>query len=220
MLAYLFYDSWIAIFVLIPIGMGYFHQWREACCKKKELEFRAQFRDAMQIMASSLKVGYSVENALRATEKELRNLHKDGSRIRREFEQISHKLDMNRTAEQVLWEFAKRVRQEDVEDFATVFTTSKRMGGDSISILKDAVQIIGDKMEVEREIQTLLAAKRLEFEAMCIIPLGMVLYMRFAFPEFLLVLYGGVPGRILMSVSLFMYGLAYQMGRKMIAIEV
>ena len=220
LLAYLFYDSWIAGVVLLPIGIGYFHQWREECCRKKELEFRIQFRDAMQIMASSLKVGYSVENAIRSTEKELQTLHPKTSRICQEFELMIHKLNMNQTAEQVLWSFAKRVQQEDVEDFAVVFATSKRMGGDSITILKESVRMIGDKMEVEREIQTILAAKNLEFQMMCIIPLGMVLYMRFAFPEFLSVLYGGVAGIVLMSVCLIVYIAAYYLGRKMVRIEV
>lgn len=219
-LAYLFYNSWIAAIALIPVGVLYFQQWRKECCDKKEGEFRVQFRDAMQIMASSLKAGYSVENAIRSTEKDLRTLFKEESRIRAEFEQMIHKLDMNRTAEQVLWEFARRVKQEDTEDFATVFTTAKRMGGDSIAILKSSIQMIGEKIDAEREIQTMLAAKRLEFQVMCVIPLGMVLYMRFAFPEFLSVLYGSLQGTIMMSVCLFVYSVAYWMGRKMIHIEV
>ena len=103
LLAYLFYDSWIAGVVLLPVAIGYFQQWREECCRKKELEFRMQFRDAMQIMASSLKVGYSVENAIRSTEKELQTLHSKDSRICQEFELMTHKLSMNQTAEQVLW---------------------------------------------------------------------------------------------------------------------
>ena len=179
-----------------------------------------QFRDAMQIMASSLKVGYSVENAIRSTEKELQTLYSKDSRICQEFELMTHKLSMNQTAEQVLWAFAKRVQQEDAEDFAVVFATDKRMGGDSITILKESIRMIGDKMEVEREIQTMLAAKSLEFQVMCMIPLGMVLYMRFTFPEFLSVLYGSAAGVMLMSVCLIIYIAAYYMGRKMVHIEV
>lgn len=220
LLAYLFYDSWIAVFVLLPVSLWYFHQWRETCCRKKELAFRIQFRDAMQILASALKAGYSVENAIRSTDKDIQTLYPKMSRICQEFELMTHKLNMNQTAEQVLWGFAKRVQQEDVEDFAIVFATSKRMGGDSITILKEAIRMIGDKMEVEREIETMLAAKSMEFQIMCIIPLGMVLYMRFAFPEFLSVLYGGIAGTLLMSVCLLVYILAYYMGRKMIRIEV
>ena len=55
---------------------------------------------------------------------------------------------------------------------------------------------------------------------MCIIPLGMVLYMRMAFPEFLTVLYGSIVGVVLMSVCLAVYGFAWRLGTKIIQIEV
>lgn len=206
--------------MLIPVSIFYLHQWREDYCHKKEQEFREQFQNGMQILSSSLKAGYSVENAVRATEKDLRPLYPEDSRIRREFNRMIHELDMNLTAEQVLKDMAERIRQEDVDNFVMVFATAKRTGGDSISILKNTVQMIGEKIEVEREIQTLLAAKKLEFNVMCIIPLGMVLYMRMAFPEFLNVLYGSIVGVILMSVCLVVYGFAWRLGTRMIQIEV
>lgn len=220
MLAYLFYNTWIAAILLLPVSVFYLHQWREDYCHKKEQEFRGQFQNGMQILSSALKAGYSVENAIKETEKDLRPLYPEDSRIRREFNRMIHELNMNLTAEQVLKEMARRIQQEDVDNFVTVFATAKRTGGDSISILKDTVQMIGDKIEVEREIQTLLASKKLEFNVMCIIPLGMVLYMRMAFPEFLSVLYGGIPGVLLMSVCLGVYAFAWRMGTKMIQIEV
>ena len=192
----------------------------EECVRKKELEFQEQFKEAIQAVSSSLNTGYSVENAIRETEKDLRTLYVEDSRILQEFGRMIHELEMNFTAEQVLKEMSERIHQEDVENFVTVFATAKRTGGDSISILKNAVKIIGDKIEVEREIQTLLSAKKLEFYVMCVIPLGMVLYMRMAFPEFLSVLYGGIPGIILMTVCLGVYAFAWRLGSKMIQIEV
>ncbi|MCI9441682.1 MAG: type II secretion system protein F [Ruminococcus sp.] len=220
MLSYLFYNTWIAVIFMIPVSIFYFHQWREDACRKKEQEFREQFQNGMQTLASALKVGYSVENAIRETEKDLRTLYPEDSRIIKEFSRMIHELDVNFTAEQVLKEMAARICQEDVENFVTVFATAKRTGGDSIAFLKSTVKIIGDKIEVEREIQTLLSAKKLEFHVMCIIPLGMVLYMRMAFPEFLSVLYGGLPGIILMTICLSVYAFAWRLGRKMIQIEV
>ena len=219
-LAYLFYNTWIAAIFMIPVSIFYFHQWRDDICRQKEQEFREQFQNGMQTMASALKVGYSVENAIRETEKDLRTLYVEDSRILQEFGRMIHELEMNFTAEQVLKEMSERIHQEDVENFVTVFATAKRTGGDSISILKNAVKIIGDKIEVEREIQTLLSAKKLEFHVMCVIPLGMVLYMRMAFPEFLSALYGGIPGIILMTACLGVYAFAWRLGSKMIQIEV
>lgn len=205
---------------MIPVSIFYYHQWREEICRQKELEFREQFQNGMQTLASALKAGYSVENAIRETEKDLRTLYQEDSRILQEFGRMIHELDMNFTAEQVLKEMSGRIHQEDVENFVTVFATAKRTGGDSIAILRNTVKIIGDKIEVEREIQTLLSAKKLEFRVMCVIPLGMVLYMRMAFPEFLSVLYGGIPGIILMTVCLGVYAFAWKLGTKIIQIEV
>lgn len=218
-LAYLFYDSLLAVFALIPLAAAYLYQWRKERCREKEMQFRAQFKDAMQMLASSLRTGYSVENAIREAEKELRPVYPQCCRIREEFERMVHRLDMNMTVEQVMRDFARRVNQEDAKHFAEVFSISKRTGGDSISILKSSVRTIGDKIEVERQIQTMLAAKNLEFKIMCVIPLGMVLYMRVAFPEFLAVLYGTLPGVLLMSVCLVIYVFAYWLGKRMIRIE-
>ena len=138
-------------------------------------------------------------------------------------ERMVRELDMNLTAEQVLTSFSKRVNQkEDVNNFVTVFAAAKRTGGDSISILKETVRIIGGKIETEREIQTVLAAKRLEFHVMCVIPLGMIGYMRMAFPEFLNVLYGNIPGVLLMTAPgcMVVYLFAYRLGNRIIKIDV
>lgn len=210
----------IAVIALFPVGMIYFHEWREERCRKKEMEFRGQFQNSIQILASLLKTGYSVENAIRETEKELKPLYSKECRIRTEYERMGRELDMNLPIEQTLNNLAIRVRQEDVENFVTVFAAAKRIGGDNIGILRETVQIISGKIETEREIQTLLASKKLEFQIMCVIPLGMVFYMRLAFPEFLAVLYGNPIGLVLMSGCLGIYLYAYRMGSRITRIEV
>ena len=57
-------------------------------------------------MSAALKAGYSVENALRETYSDLKSLYKKDSRILKEYEQMIYKLNINRTAEQVLEEFS------------------------------------------------------------------------------------------------------------------
>lgn len=219
-LAYLFYDSLLATIVLIPVGIYYLRDRIEDCCKKKEMQFRGQFQTSLQILSSLLKAGYSVENAIRETGNELKPLYSRNSRIRTEYKRMERKLDMNLSVEQILKEFAHRVQQEDVDNFVTVFAAAKRMGGDSIAILRETVRMIAGKIETEREIQTLLAAKKLEFQIMCVLPLGMVFYMRLAFPEFLSVLYGNPIGGFLMSACLCVYVFAYLKGKQLIRIEV
>ena len=187
---------------------------------KKEEEFRVQFKDSIQIMAGPLKPSYSAENAIRETCHDLKPMYKSESRIIKEYEIMIRKLKIHIPVGQVLSEFAENVEQEDVDNFVTVFTTAQKSGGDSIVIIKDAVKVISEKMETEKEIQTMIASKKLEFEIMSMIPFGMIGYMKLTFGDFLKVLYGNPAGIIVMSICLALYFTAYIWGRKMIKIEV
>lgn len=111
---------------LIPLSWIYVREWLEDTAKKKEEEFRNQFRDSIQAMASALKAGYSVENAIREVNRELAPMYGEDTRIRREYKIMAGQLEMNAPAEQVLREFAERAGQEDVESFVHVFAGSKK----------------------------------------------------------------------------------------------
>ena len=53
--AWLFYNTWLAVAALLPVGIWYWHEWREECCKRKEQLFREQFQNGIQILSSLLK---------------------------------------------------------------------------------------------------------------------------------------------------------------------
>lgn len=219
-IAWLFYDSWFA-FILFPFFMaGFLLQWMKDCCRQKEEEFCIQFRDGIRALATSLRAGYSVENALRETIKDIELIHGKDSRIRREFHYMIRQLDMNVSVEEVLYNFGKRVPQEDVESFVTVFTSAGKYGGDSIAVIQNTIKVLCDKLEVQQEIQTLVATKRFEFKVMTMIPLGIIWYMRLSFGEFMDVLYGNLLGVFIMTVCLMMYLGAWLLGKRMIAIEI
>lgn len=194
--------------------------WQGEQCKKKEQEFRSQFGLSVQAMAAALAAGYSIENAVREAAKDTKAVLRKDSRIYQEFQRMIRQMELNQSIESIMWEFSQRIEQEDVHNFVIVFTAAKRTGGDSIAILRNAARDISEKIETEKEIQTILAAKQFEFKVMCIVPLGILLYMRMAFQGFMNVLYGNLFGVILMTVCLGIYAGAYYMGRKLVEIEV
>lgn len=217
---YVFYESFLPAPFLIPIWMLYTKDWYEDISKKKEQEFMQQFRDSIQAVASALKAGYSVENAIREAGRDIVPLYAENTRIRREYDRMRRQLDMNMTAEDVLFGLAERTGQEDVENFVNVFSAAKKSGGDSISIIRNAVKIISEKIDTEKEIQTMLAAKKLEFDIMCAVPFAIILYMKLTFSQFLSVLYGNITGAVIMSICVCVYMGAYSLGRRIIRIEV
>ena len=220
LVSYLFYGTWICAILFSPYLIWYIKSWEKQLIKKKQESFRLQFKEAIQSLSAALNVGYSVENAMRESVKDLTGIYKKDDMIMREFSYMIRQLQMNVTAEAVLKDFAKRTGDEDVQTFVTVFNMAKRSGGDTLEIIRNAVRQMGEKIDVEREITTLISGKKLELKIMTMIPMAMVLYMKISFPEFLEVLYGNVVGVVIMSACLLVYLVAYEMGKRMVEIEV
>lgn len=220
LISYVFYNSLWGVIPLSPIFIVFFQIRKATLIKKKQSAFRLQFKDAIHAISAALNVGYSVENSIREAQKELEILYKKEDPILREFRYMVRRLDMNVTAENVLLELAVRTGDEEVWTFATVFGVAKRSGGDMIVMIQTAVGRITEQVELLREIETLITAKKLEFHIMTVIPICMLFYMRLSFPELLRVLYGNLFGVVLMSVCLLVYLLAYLAGRHMVEVEV
>lgn len=220
LIAYLYYESIWAFFLLTPAIVGYMKIWEQECVQQKEREFRQQFQEAIRLMLASLNVGYSLENAIKETKKDLDILYNGQTAIQREFTYMIRQIFVQIPTEQILEEWADRVKQEDLQNFVNVFVTAKRSGGDLLSIIRDSIGQIRDKIEVEREIETLIAAKKYEFKVMSAIPFGIIGYMKISFPEFMEILYGNVLGVGVMSICLMIYAGAYYFGQRIVNIEI
>lgn len=218
--SYLFYGTLLISILLSPYLYWHMKSWKADLARKRQQEFRGQFKEAIQSISAALSVGYSVENAIREATADLETVYPKETLIIREMQFMVRQVQMNIPVETVLQDFALRMEDEDVHTFVTVFTMAKRSGGDSMEIIRDAVRQMGDKIDVEREIVTILAAKKLEFRIMTMIPLGMIVYLRMSFPEFFQVLYGNLLGVVVMTVCLMIYLLAYMSGKKIVEIEV
>ena len=217
---WLFYHEFWSVIIVFPFSIWLFRYMEQESMEKKKSEFLLQFKEMTESVASALNVGYSAENALKEAGKEMKILYPDTAIVNNELEIIVRKIRLQIPLEQILHEFAERVELEDVKNFATVFAAAKRSGGDMIAIIHNTASQIGEKIDVKREIDIILAAKRFEFKIMCVIPYAMILYMQLSFPEFMEALYGNLVGSGVMTVCLGIYIAAYVIGVRLIRIEV
>lgn len=220
MVSYLFYESVIAFIALLPFGLWYFLRWEAECIGKKQREFQAQFREAIQSVSSSMRVGYSVENAMKEAKRDLSILYSEDTAIQREFTHMVRQIYLQVPMEQIMEEWSGRVCQEDVRNFVNVFVMAKKSGGNMLGIIKSTTDQIREKLEVRAEIETMLAARKYEFKVMSAITFGMIAYMKVSFPEFMGALYGNMLGIGVMSVCLGIYFGAYMLGERIVNIEV
>lgn len=87
-------------------------------------------------------------------------------------------------------------------------------------VIQKVARMLGDKIDVKKEIEATLAAKKSEQMIMSLMPAGIIAYLRLTSPGFLDVLYGNPFGICAMSVCLAIYAGAYWMGRRIVDIEV
>ena len=220
MISWLFYRSVYALALFVPmlfltrrLFSGYF-------LAKQKSELRYQFGEMLQMIAASLKAGYSMENAFLQAWKEYVRLYGEKSLIAQEFCAICHQLQFNEPLEQLVDDLAQRSGVEEIISFSQVFSFAKRGGGDMMKIFQSTVEKIRQKSDVEREIVTVITAKRTEQRIMDLVPFGILLYVGLTSPEFLAPLYGNLLGAAVMTVCLLVYAGAFLLAEKILNIRI
>ena len=218
--AYVFYRSFLVFFLMLPAGILWPLLKRKELCRRRKEELRIQFKEAIQIVASALAAGYSVENAFIASVRDLEEQYGKEGMITREFSYLASQLKMNRTVEALLSSFAERSGLDEVENFSVIFTVSKRSRGELASVVHHVVHVISDRIQVREEILTMTAEKQFEQKIMNLMPYLIVLYVDLSSPGFFSQMYETAVGRLVMTGCLAVYLLACGISGKILQIEV
>lgn len=220
LISYLFYRSWIAFICLLPFMLLFVKREKKKKKEKRQRQLKLQFKDGIQMLLAELEAGYSIENAFVEALKELQKLYAKQDDIVREFRTIVNGIDMNNRLELLLQDFAFRSNLEDIKNFAEVFSIAKKSGGDMVNIIRTSIRTIQDKIEVEQEIEIMIAGKKLEQKIMNIVPIGILIYVNLTSAEFLSVLYHSFMGTVVMSGCLCLYLAAFYIGSRIVEVEI
>lgn len=219
-LAWLFYDSFYAVLFLSPI-IWFWHRERMAERKRKETEqFQRMFREWILLLASSLSAGYSVENALRQSYRELQMMFPKGGYMLDELKEMLMKSENNLRPEVLLMELAQHYPLEEVKSFSEVFCTARASGGSLNAVIRSTASQMAEVMDTKREIRTMLAAKVYEQKIMTVMPAAVLVYVRICSSEFLEGLYHNLAGILVMTICLCIYAGAYLLGKRMVQFEI
>ncbi len=218
--SWLFYRSIYGIAAALPLFFLVKRLLKNYLHRKQKKEMLYQFREILQFTAGALKAGYSMENAFIQGLQEYKELHGEKTVMAQEFCNIINQVRLNMSLEQLIEDLAHRSGIEEMISFAQVFGFAKRGGGDMMKIFQDTVEKIRQKVEVEREIETVMTAKRAEQRIMDLVPFGILLYVGLTSPEFLEPLYGNIPGAFVMTLCLMGYAGAFLLAEKILDIQV
>lgn len=218
-IAYLFYHHWLGL-LFAPFCYWFLKKRavREGQMAQQE-QIATQFLDALRTISASLQASYSMENAWREAEKEVEQLYGKDAIMVREIKEINHSVALNIPIEQLLDQFAERSGNADIMSFAEVFAFAKRSGGNFASIIEETTEHMRAKHDTEREIQVLVASRKLEQRVMNVIPMFILAYLKLTSGGFLDPLYGNPSGILFMTVCLMAYGMTIFLADKILDVQ-
>lgn len=218
--AWLFYDSIAAWIALMPLVILSLKDKEKRLCLKKKRRVGLEFRELILSVSSSLQAGYSVENAFREAYGDIVLLFGRESVIARELCLMYRRLDNNEQLETVLMDLAVRTDVQDIRDFAEIFSIAKRGSSDMRQIIANTAEIIGDKQEVRREIETMVSEKKLEQQIMRCMPFFIIFYISVTTKGYFESLYHNLAGQSAMTAALIVYAAACRLADWILDIEV
>lgn len=221
LIGYIFYEKWWVVLIVSLFSLLAPIWQRKKLLNNRKHILNLQFKEAIQSLSSSLAAGRSAESAFKEVASDLRLLYPDpNTYILREFDIINRRVENGDTLERAIEDFAQRSDVEDIQNFADVFITCKRTGGSLVEVIQRTATIIGDKLEIQQDIQVQISQKKFESQILNVMPVAMVLLLKVTSGDYLDPLYDwNGAGPIVMTVCLMLLIGALLLGQKIMNIE-
>lgn len=209
----------ISSVVGVVAGILYLPMRTEQILKKRQNNLKLQFREMLDALSTSLGSGKNIMDSFKSAYDDLSIIYSQETDIIKELLIILDGMANNVDIEKSLMDFGLRSGIEDIESFANVFETCYRKGGNIKDVIKNTQQIITEKMEVEMEIQTVVAASSNEQMIMTVLPIALIAIIKMMSPEF-----GDnftTPAGILATtIAIIMFVVAHFVGKAVLAIKI
>jgi len=220
LLGHFFFGSYRWVVVLSPFIIIFLKKKQRDLCKLRKQELLNQFKEMLISLNNAVQAGYSLDNALTETYKDMLYFYQDDSLIVKELAYIRAGMRNGRTIEEMMEDFGERSKTEDIMDFANVLAVGKKSGGNMNEIIKSGISVIEEKIDTKQKIQTLLSARKLEAKIMSGIPFFIILYIGSTSKGYFDTLYQTLGGHLFMTVCLFVYLAAVYLSERIVDIEI
>ena len=203
--------------------------------QKRIRHLRTQFFDLLEAMSVAMRAGNPVlkalesarddqglqyRKALESARDDLLLIHGEGSDIITELDIILSRFHNAIPLSQSFADLARRSGLEDIQSFASVYATIEGKSSRADEIIRETQTVIADKMEIEMEIDTLMAAAKNEVNIMLFMPLVILLVIGYAGAGFMDAIYTEPVGRLVATGGLIVFLISYCLARKFSSVKI
>jgi tight adherence protein B len=182
--------------------------------KRRLKTFEAQLPDTLNLLAGSLRAGYSFLQGLEAVVKET------SDPMARELRRVLAEARLGRPLEDALGDVAARMESRDFDWSVLAIRIQREVGGNLAELLQTVAETMTQRSRLRGEVKALTAEGRISGIIMGLLPVGLGLFMFTASPGYINDLFSSFVGWSMVIGSAVMAAAGFAWIQKIIKIEV
>lgn len=201
----------------IAFGLGgvlAWEVWLRARARSQLVQFERQLPWALDVMATSLRSGFGIMEAVATVAREAE------PPLAREFRRLLEFVRMGGSFDDGLAAMTERVGSTDLRIVARGLAVHRKVGGNLAAILESVARTMREREELRGHVRALTAQQRLGGMIVGLLPLWIVGFFLVADPEFISPLWSEPVGRLLLLLAAGMECSAFIAMRRILSIEV
>ena len=211
------YGAFRSLFLAVAFAVaGYFAPriYVSYRIRQRLTAFNDQLSDSINLLANSLRSGYSLLQSMETVSNEL------GPPLASEFGRVVQEIALGLSTEQALANMLRRIESDDLDMLVTAINVQHEVGGNLAEILETIGHTIRERVRIKGEIRVLTAQQMITAYLISFLPvgLGMILYVINA--DYIGLLFSEPCGWIMVAVALTIIVVGFVIIRKIVDIEV
>jgi tight adherence protein B len=165
---------------------------------RRKKAFAEQLDSTLQMMAASLRAGYSLLQAVQAMGAEA------DSPTRDEFSRVLNETRIGRPLNDSLIEVSTRMNSEDFKWVAQAIAINREVGGNLADVLDGVARTIRERNQLHRQVAALASEGKLSAVILMALPFGVVAFLSMANPGYLNRLFTTTIGWMITGAAIVM----------------
>ncbi len=161
---------------------------------RRRSAFADQLDDSLQLLASSLRAGHSLLQAIASVAREAEEPTKD------EFARILNETRVGRELRIALDETAARMASDDFVWVTQAIAINREVGGNLAEVLDGVGHTIRERNQIRGQVKALSAEGKLSAYVLMALPIGVVLFLSMANPDYIGKLVESLAGYVMVGV--------------------
>ena len=196
--------------ILLALGLLMFVNNVASRQRKK---FEAQLPDTLNLIATSLRAGYSLLQALEAVGEE------SPDPTRREFGRAIAEIRLGNPLDKSLGDIAERMESRDFEWAVLAIEIQREVGGNLAEVLQTTAETMVQRNRLRREMKALTAEGRMSAIVLSLLPLGVFLLVSASNPDYMKPLVSSTLGLALLGGGILSIGIGAWWMQKIVKLE-